>query len=284
MQGHERGETRMDYRFELVGKIGSMALIRKDDRDIDYNIFSRLGAELRPGMIWVTSGATEIGRLDYIKRTGCELCGDPEQDKADYASQGQTILMQNYRQFIPPEFGVRQILVEHTHFNDPEKREHIRALLERAARQKTIPIVNYNDPVSDEENRKMELAARREQGGEVHECVDNDETAAVIANLVHAKILVLMTSTEGIYRVPGEASTLVRDVFDTTIEGLEKQVRKLQESCVGASRAGANGARAKLEYALECARNGTAVIIGHARHHLSDLTEGRVPCTRIALK
>ncbi|MBR3708762.1 MAG: uridylate kinase, partial [Lentisphaeria bacterium] len=149
----------MEYQFELVGKIGSMALIRQEDRDIDYNIFSRIGAELKPGMIWVTSGATEIGRLDYIKRTGCELSGDPEQDKADYSSQGQSILMQNYRQFVPPEYGIRQILVEHTHFNDPEKSEHIRALLVRAARQKTIPIVNYNDPVSDEENRKMELAA-----------------------------------------------------------------------------------------------------------------------------
>ena len=35
----------MDYQFDLVGKIGSMALIRKEDKDIDYNIFSRLGAE-----------------------------------------------------------------------------------------------------------------------------------------------------------------------------------------------------------------------------------------------
>ena len=43
----------MDYQFDLVGKIGSMALIRKEDKDIDYNIFSRLGAELKPGMIWV---------------------------------------------------------------------------------------------------------------------------------------------------------------------------------------------------------------------------------------
>ena len=274
----------MQYSFELVGKIGSMALIRKEDHDIDYNIFSRLGAELRPGMIWVTSGATEIGRLDYMKRTGCELCGDPEQDKADYASQGQSILMQNYRQFVRPEYGVRQILVEHTHFNDPEKREHIRALLERAARQKTIPIINYNDPVSDEENRKMELAARREAGAEVHECVDNDETAAVIANLVHAKTLVLMTSTEGIYRTAGDPSTLVEDVFGRDAAEVEAKVRALQEGCVGASRAGANGAWAKLEYALECVRNGTTVIIGHARHRLSDLTEGRVPCTRIGLK
>ena len=274
----------MSYRFELVGKIGSMALIRPEDRDMNYNIFSRLGAELRPGMIWVTSGATEIGRLDYLKRTGCELCGDPEQDKADYSAQGQAILMSTYRQFVHPEYGIRQILVEHTHFNDPEKREHIRLLLERAARQKTIPIVNYNDPVSDEENRKMELAARREAGAEVHECVDNDETAAVIANLVHARTLVLMTSTEGIYQTPGDPSTLVRDVIEADAEALERRIRQLQESCVGASRAGANGARAKLEYALECAKRGTLVIIGHARHRLSDLAEGRVPCTRIGIR
>ena len=273
----------MEYQFNLVGKIGSMALIRQEDRDIDYNIFSRLGSELKPGMIWVTSGATEIGRLDYIKRTGCELSGDPEQDKADYAAQGQAILMQNYRQFVPPEYGIRQILVEHMHFNDPEKSEHIRQLLIRSARQKTIPIVNYNDPVSDEENRKMELSARRKQGGEVHECVDNDETAAVIAGLVKAKTLVLMTSTEGIYRESGKPETLVREVFGRNYEEVEAKVRELQKGCVGASRAGANGAWAKLEYALGCVRGGTTVIIGHARHRLSDLTEGRVACTRIGV-
>ena len=274
----------MAYQFDLVGKIGSMALIRREDQDIDYNIFSRLGRELKPGMIWVTSGATEIGRLDYIKRTGCELCGDLEQDKTDYAAQGQAILMQNYRQFIAPEYGVRQLLVEHTHFNDPEKREHIRRLLIRAAQQKTIPIVNYNDPVSDEENRKMELAARRQQGATVHECVDNDETAAVIAGLVHARLLVLLTSTEGIYQDPNDPATLVRDVTGRTVEEVEAAVRKLQANCVGASRAGANGARAKLEYALESVRGGTTVIIGHARHHLSDLVNARVPCTRIGIE
>ena len=274
----------MDYQFDLVGKIGSMALIRREDQDIDYNIFSRLGAELKPGMIWVTSGATEIGRLDYVKRTGCELCGDPNQDKTDYSAQGQAILMQNYRQFIKPEYGIRQILVEHTHFNDPEKREHIRQLLIRAARQKTIPIINYNDPVSDEENRKMELAARRQTGAEVHECVDNDETAAVIAGLVRARMLVLLTSTEGIYQDSTRPETLVREVTGRSFEEVETKVRELQKSCIGASRAGANGAKAKLEYALECVRGGTTVIIGHARHRLSDLTAGRVPCTRIGIE
>ena len=75
-----------------------------------------------------------------------------------------------------------------------------------------------------------------------------------------------------------------RDVFGDNLEEVEAQVRELQQSCVGASRSGANGAGAKLEYAMQSVRNGTTVIIGHARHHISDLVEGRVPCTRIGLK
>lgn len=273
----------MSYSFDLVGKIGSMALIRKDDNDIDYNIFSRIGSELRPGMIWVTSGATEIGRLDYIKRTAMELSGDIDQDKADYAAQGQAILMQTYRQFVRPEYGIRQLLVEHPHFNDEEKREHIRKLLIRAAKQKTIPIINYNDPVSDEENRKMELAIRRNAGEVVHECVDNDETAAVVADLVHAKNLLLLTSTEGIYQDPADPSTLVREVLAKDEQSLIDAVHKLQQSCIGASRKGANGARAKLGFALSSALKGTTVTIGHAKYHIADIMQGRVPCTRIGL-
>ena len=122
----------VQYDFDLVGKIGSMALIRREDADIDYNIFSRLGRELRPGMIWVTSGAAEIGRLDYMRRTGRELTCDSVDAKTDYAAQGQTILMEQYRHFIRQEYSVRQVLVEHQHFNDEEKREHIRRLFLRA--------------------------------------------------------------------------------------------------------------------------------------------------------
>lgn len=273
----------MQYDFDLVGKIGSMALIRREEADIDYNIFSRLGRELRPGMIWVTSGAAEIGRLDYIRRTGRELTCDSVDAKTDYAAQGQTILMEQYRHFIRQEYSVRQVLVEHQHFNDPEKREHIRRLFLRARDQGAIPIVNYNDPVSDEENRKWELSALRREQREVHECVDNDETAAVIAGLVSSRVLLIMTSTEGIYADPADPSTLVRDVLSKDARTLEEKVRALQRACVGASRAGANGAHAKLEYALSAALRGTTVVIGHGRHRISDLVEGRVPCTRIGI-
>lgn len=273
----------MQYEFELVGKIGSMALIRQEDNDIDYNIFSRLGMELRPGMIWVSSGAAEIGRLDFMKRTGRELEGDRNDVKTDYAAQGQILLMEQYRRFIPQAFGVRQLLVEHQHFNDSEKREHIRRVLLRAREQGAIPIVNYNDPVSDEENRKWELSHLRRQGAEVHECVDNDETAAVIAGLVSTRVLLILTSTEGIYRDAKDPSTLVREVTGRDAQEVTRKVRELQKGCVGASRAGANGAFAKLEYALGPVSRGTTVIIGHARHRISSLLSGEAPCTRIGV-
>ena len=269
--------------LDMIVKIGSMALIQKNENALDYNVFQRIGRDLRPGMLLVTSGAAEVGRLDYLARTGRELSGDPEQDKVDYCAQGQTILMDNYRRFVHPEFGMRQILVEHQHFNDPQKREHIRCLFQRAALQGAIPIVNYNDPVSQEEIRKMELTSRRQEGVEVVECVDNDETAEVIAELVGAKTLVLLTGTEGIYLDKHDPSTLVTLVSGDTLEEVRLKVTELMGHCSGASRAGANGARAKLAFALRAVEHGTTVIIGHARHHVSDLVSGKIPCTRLGI-
>ena len=269
--------------LDLVIKIGSMALVQKEEGAIDHNIFQRLGGDLRPGMLLVTSGAAEIGRLDYLSRTGQELGGDPEQDKVDYCAQGQSILMDNYRRFVHPSFGLRQILVEHQHFNNPQKREHLRSLFQRAALQGAIPIVNYNDTVSQEETRKMELSSRRADGDDVVECVDNDETAEVIAKLVNAKTLVLLTSTEGIYLDRDDPSTLVTLITGTTLKDVQSKTAALMEHCIGASRPGANGASAKLAYALRAVEHGTTVIIGHARHHVADLIEGRVPCTRLGV-
>ena len=149
----------MTFDTELVGKIGSMALIDKKDNVIDYTRVARLSRELRPGFIWVSSGATEIGRLDFIARNGYELNGDTA--KTDYSAQGQAILMQTYRQFVDPRYSLRQVLVEHQHFNDEVKSEHLKALLLRCKQQNAIPIVNYNDAVSNEENRRMEIFAHR---------------------------------------------------------------------------------------------------------------------------
>jgi glutamate 5-kinase len=270
----------MNFDIELVGKIGSMALVREAEHDIDYNVFSRIGSELRPGMIWVSSGAVEIGRLDYIKRAGCELTGSKNAVMTDYSAQGQSILMEQYRRFIPSQYSVRQLLVEHTHFNDIEKREHIYRFLLRCAGQGAIPIVNYNDTVSFEENRRWELAQLRSRGHKkVVECIDNDETAAVIAALVRPRTLLILTSVDGIYLVPHDPSTLVERVEGKNTEEVLAAVNDLQSHCFGASRSGAGGAKAKLEFIKEPIRQGTTVIIAASRYRISDVLSGNCPRT-----
>lgn len=271
--------------FDVVVKIGSMALIRQEDNDLDYNIFARLGAQLKPGYILVSSGATEIGRLDYMKRNnGNELKGDIEEVKTDYAAQGQSILMENYRQFIKPIYSIRQVLVEHSHFNDEEKREHIKKLLFRAANQNAIPIVNYNDAVSSEENRKMELAALRKKEENIVECIDNDETAAVIATLVQAKIFIMLTSVYGIYKDPKDPSTLINEVTAPNMDQLIEKLTKMMEYCKGASREGTAGAISKLKFAQKPLECGSTVIIAHAKYKLDDIIQGKVKRTLIKLK
>ncbi len=270
----------MSYDIELVGKIGSMALIREAEHDINYNVFSRIGSELRPGMIWVSSGAVEIGRLDYIKRTGHELDGSKSDVMTDYSSQGQAILMEEYRRYIPAKYSVRQLLVEHTHFNDDEKREHIYQFLLRCPKQNAIPIVNYNDTVSFEENRRWELEQLRNNGHErVVECIDNDETASVIASLVHPKYLLIFTSVNGIYMNPKDPATLVETVEGRNADEVVDAIEELQKQCYGASRSGAGGAKSKLEFIKEPIRQGTTVIIASSKYRISNVLAGNCPRT-----
>ncbi len=266
---------------ELVGKIGSMALIRRDEYDIDYNVFSRVGSELKPGTIWISSGAVEIGRLDYIKRNGGKeiKATNPIEINACYAAQGQGIVMENYRKFIHPSYSVRQVLVEHQHFNEPEKRDFIKQLLLDSIKQNAIPIVNYNDSVSNAETRKMELINMRQHQRKVVECIDNDETASEIATLVKAKYLVILTSAVGLLEDPQDPSSLISEVTGKDVHELLDTMDNLKKCCVGASRQGANGMRAKLDFISEPIKNGTTVIIGHSKYRLKDLIEGNVERT-----
>lgn len=273
------------FDIELVGKVGSMALVNKEWGDIDYNVIARISRELTPGCIWVTSGATEIGRIDYIRRNGVELQGDYSDVKTDYAAQGQTILMQNYRQYIDSRYSVRQILVEHQHFNDARKREDLKRLLLRCPAQNAIPIVNYNDPLSNEEIVKTELQQLIQSGNKsVVHCSDNDETASQIANLVKCRTLLIYTSTLGIYANPQDPSSLIREINGKNVDELLQAIEHAQEACVGASRAGANGARAKLEYIKAPAANGTQIYIASPRYRIREILSGEAPSTHICVR
>ena len=272
----------MKFDTELVGKIGSMALIDKADNLINYTRVARLSRELRPGYVWISSGATEIGRLDYLARNGKELNG--EFAKTDYSSQGQAILMQTYRQFIDPRYSVRQILVEHRHFNDEQKSEHLRALLLRCEQQNAIPIINYNDAISNEENRRLEITSLMHDKKRVYECVDNDETASRVACLVRARVLLIFTSVNGIYTNPEDPATLVPLISGKNDLELIENIEAHKRFCAGASRAGANGAKAKLEYIKDAAAQGTTVYIANAKYSIADVLSERVPCTKIGCR
>lgn len=271
----------MKFDVELVGKVGSMALVNKAWGDIDYNAISRISRELRPGYIWVTSGATEIGRIDYIKRNGKEIEGNYNEVKMDYAAQGQTILMENYREYIDPKYSVRQILVEHRHFNDRAKKEILKSLLLRCPKQNAIPIVNYNDPLSSEEIDKLELQELAKNRDDIVHCMDNDETASQIACLVKCKTLLIYTSTLGIYSNPNDESTLIREITGKDSYELLDAVSEAQNLCKGASRVGANGANAKLEFIKSPLKNGTEVYIANPKFTISEVLSGQAPCTKI---
>ena len=271
----------MKFDVELVGKVGSMALVNKAWGEIDYNAIARISRELKAGYIWVSSGATEIGRIDYIRRNGCEIDGNYSEVKVDYAAQGQTILMNNYRQYIDPKYSVRQILVEHRHFNDPAKKENLKKLLLRCPAQGAIPIINYNDPLSSEEIDKVELQELAKSRKDVVHCMDNDETASQIACLVKCKTLLIYTSTLGIYSDPADEKTLIRNITGKDSYELINAVCDAQSKCIGSSRVGANGAVAKLEYIKEPLKNGSEVFIANPRFSISEVIGGQAPCTKI---
>jgi len=266
----------MKFDCELVGKIGSMALINREINELDYNTFSRIGKYLHPGYVWISSGAVEIGKIDYFKRNNHLI--DPEDDiaKSLYASQGQCILIENYRHFIKPEYSVRQILLEHNHFNDDAKREYVKKLLLKSMEQKAIPIINYNDSVSNDEIMKMEINRIRNNNESVVECIDNDETASQISVLLKSRYLIIMTSAEGLLKNPAEPSSLIERVEGKDIYELIDNIDGLLEHCHGSSRKGANGMLAKLQYIKEPIKNGTIVIIGSSKYTIPDLIKGTV--------
>lgn len=266
--------------IEIVGKIGSMALIDEKHKDIDYNKFAMIGHWLRPGIAWVTSGAVEIGRLDYVRRHGQELSGEPDEVKADYSAGGQTILMETYRRFIDPKYSIRQVLLEHAHFNNPVSRAHIKNLLSRATEQNAIPIINYNDAVAVEELRKTEITTLTAEGKRPVELVDNDETASQTALLTGAKTLLILTKLDGVYRDIADPSSLITEITGTREEVLNK-IEEYKKGCHGASRKGANGALAKLEYIKPCVQAGIEVIIASANHDIKKVLSGESPRTYI---
>jgi len=93
-----------------------------------------------------------------------------------------------------------------------------------------------------------------------------------------------LTSAEGIYRDPDDKTTLIDEINGKDTYELLENITACENYCHGASRKGANGARAKLEYIKDAAAQGTEVIIASAKYSISDILDGKVRATRIRVK
>lgn len=130
----------------------------------------------------------------------------------------------------------------------------------------------------------MEIAALSRSLTKVHECIDNDETASLVACLVKAETLLILTSVDGIYTDPHDPSTLIEEISGKDSYELVENIENYKKYCDGASRKGANGAKAKLEYVKEAAAQGTRVLIANGKYSIREILSGNVKCTKIRIR
>ena len=108
------------------------------------------------------------------------------------------------------------------------------------------------------------------------ECIDNDETASRLSVLLKSKYLLILTSSEGLLKDAHNPSSLIPAVEGKDTEDLLSHMQELFGHCDRASRKGANGMLAKLQYIQEPLKNGTTVIIGSPKYSIPDLVNGTV--------
>ena len=113
------------------------------------------------------------------------------------AAVGQPRLMERFGAILAEEQVVAgQVLVTPYDFVHRTQYLHARDTLRRLLELGVIPIVNENDTVADDEIRYG----------------DNDRIAALVANMVRAEVLVLLTDTAGLFtadpRLDAEASLI----------------------------------------------------------------------------
>jgi glutamate 5-kinase len=207
-------------------------------------------------VVLVSSGAIAAGR---------ERLAFPQLPKEIPAKQmlsavGQPRLMALYEQlFDIYKLTVAQVLLTKTDLADRHRYLNSRNTLTALLAQGVIPIVNENDTVATEEIRFG----------------DNDNLSALVANLIEADLLVMLTDQPGLFtadpRTDG-AAELIKDV------GAESIPRSLWEAVGGSSagKFGTGGMYTKLQAADLARRCGATVVIasGNEENVLTRLAAG----------
>ena len=169
---------------KILIKVGSAVLTGADG--LDLKIVDSLVAEMsqlvRQGysVVLVTSGAIASGK-HRMQITG-KLKSIPEKQAA--AAIGQGRLMRLYsKSFEKNGLYVAQILLTLSDLTDRQRYLNIRNTLSTLMEWRVIPVINENDTVAVDEIKFG----------------DNDNLAAMIANIIEADLFINLTSTSGLY-------------------------------------------------------------------------------------
>ena len=209
-------------------------------------------------IVLVSSGAQQAGR----ERLGYPRSRKNIPLKQMLAAVGQGRLMHLWEQYFDLyDLIVAQVLLTRQDIEDRHRYLNLRDTFEGLIQRRIVPVVNENDAVATEEIRVGE----------------NDSLAAMVANLIEADLLVLLTDTDGLYTADPTThpdATLIRrvDTIDQDILGLATGSQ---------SGLGIGGMYTKLVAADLATRCGTSVVIanGSRENVLIDLWEDRVPAT-----
>ena len=209
--------------------------------------------------ILVSSGAIGmgVGKLGLAERPA----DMPTKQAA--AAVGQCELMYTYdKLFGEYNHTVAQILLTGEDIENPERRHNVENTLFRLLELDALPIINENDTVATHE-----IAVG-----------DNDTLAAVVANCVHADLLVLLTDIDGLYTADPHTdptAELVKEVHGVTPELLATAGGR-------GSKLGTGGMATKLKAAQLVNAAGTDMVIanGAKPELLYDIAEGRSAGTR----
>ena len=231
-----------------VIKIGS-ALLTNDGAGLDRNAIDgwveQIAALLAEGkeVVLVSSGAIAEG----IVRLGWKTRPNSIHELQAAASVGQMGLIQAYESsFKRFDHHTAQILLDHDDMASRQRYLNARGVLQTLMNLSVVPIVNENDTVVTDEIRFG----------------DNDSLAALVANLIDADMLVILTDKDGLYSANPD-----RDPSATLISQAMATDPSLDSLAGGSSGTlGRGGMVTKLQAARLAARSGCNTIIVGGRN------------------
>lgn len=189
-------------------------------------------------VILVTSGAVACGRREL--RVDHQL--DSVEQRQLYSAVGQVKLVNLYYDlFREYNMHVGQVLTMKENFQTEDQYQNQRACMEVMLQNGVIPIVNENDTVC-----VTELMF-----------TDNDELSGLIAQMLKAEVLILLSNIDGIYTGNPEdpTSQLIRTVKPG--ESLEKYIQAKKSTM------GRGGMTSKYNTARGLSEQGIRVIIAN---------------------